>query len=229
MRFLILIISSLVSMSLHSQNNLRTNVENDLSLDNRIEATNVTGMTLASSIGFNLFAKPIKGSLDYLYDTDFELAGKKSNILSQPIIPDPKASRTSSRFLDLNFGLAFTDLLIDDDNSSFIFPGVSFLWGNTITYANNTVLEFEAGFAFPSIVTGKIGIGKKFENSTIIAGVRPFPLNIYVQSSFAHSDRGYWTVSFEHNPLRDSDNLISFGSRSLLTFGYRWHRPRRYK
>ncbi len=167
------------------------------------------------------------GSLDYLYHTDFEQVGKKPNLLSQPIIPDPKSSRSSSRFLHLNFGLAFTD--IEDEGDGFIFPGFSFLWGNTITYANNVVLEYEAGIAFPSIATGKIGIGKKFENSTFIVGVRPYPANLYVQSSFAHTDRGYWTVSLEHNPLRDSDNLISFGSRTLLTFGYRWHRPRRYK
>ena len=229
MRFLILIISALVSMSLHSQNNLTTNVGNDLSLDSRTEVTNHTGMTQATSIGFNLFDKPNKGSLDYLYDSDIKLAGKKPNLLSQSILPDPKAARTSNRFLDLNFGLAFTDLILDNDNSRFIFPGVSFLWGNTITYANNTVLEYEAGIALPSIVTGKIGIGKKFENSTFIVGVRPYPANLYVQFSFAHRDRGYWTVSLEYNPLRDSDNLISLGSRTLLTFGYRWHRPRRHK
>ena len=219
MRFIILIISSLVGISLHSQNTPTTNVGIDLSLGNKTDA-------LTISIGSNQFAEPIKNSLDYLYDNDFKQVGQGLSLLPQSI-PDPKSSRTSSSFLDLNFGLAFTDIEIDGNNNSFVFPGVSFLWGNTITYANNIVLEYEAGLAFPSIVTGKIGIGKKFENSTFIVGVRPYPANLYIQSSFAHTDRGYWTVSLEYNPLRDSDNLISFGSRTLLTFGYRWHRPRR--
>ncbi len=213
MRFVILIISSLVSISLHSQYTFTTSVENGLSLGNRTDA-------LATYIGYSLFAEPNKGSLDYLYDNDFELADMKPNLLSQSNIPDPKSYRTNSRFLELNFGFTYTDF-------DFVLPGFSFLWGNTITYANNTVLEYEAGLAFPTIITGKIGIGKAFENSTLIVGVRPYPTNIYVQSSFAHRDKGYWTVSLEINPL-NSYRFISFNSRALLTFGYRWHTPRRY-
>ena len=45
-------------------------------------------------------------------------------------------------------------------------------------------LEYEAGFALPSLVTGKLGIGKKFNNTKVIVGVRPFPFNLYLQSSF---------------------------------------------
>jgi len=133
---------------------------------------------------------------------------------------------SSGRFVELNMGVALASLVLENDRSNFPFPGFSFLWGKTINYDNNIILEYEGGISLPSIVTGKVGIGKKYNNSTFVAGIRPFPANFYIQTSFAHKEKGYWILSLEYNPF-ESDNLIAFGSKSLFTIGYRWHRPRK--
>ncbi len=100
------------------------------------------------------------------------------------------------------------------------FPGTSVLLGRTHINDNNFIFEYEAGFALPSIVTGKLGIGKKFNNTKVIVGVRPFPFNLYSQSSFMGGRKGYPIVSIEYNPLDDSP--LSFRSTAILNLGYRW-------
>ena len=126
--------------------------------------------------------------------------------------------KSKNSFVEWNFGVAY----IDD---SFVFPGTSVLWGRTYINENNLILEYEAGFALPSLVTGKLGIGKKFNNTKVIVGVRPFPFNLYLQSSFMGGRKGYPIVSIEYNPLDDSP--LSFGSTAILNFGYRWRLGRR--
>jgi hypothetical protein len=123
--------------------------------------------------------------------------------------------KSKSSFIEWNFGLAF----ISEANS--VFPGTSVLWGSTYINENNFIFEYGAGFALPSLVTGKIGIGKKFNNTKVIIGVRPFPFNLYLQSSFPAGKRGYWIGSLELNPL-GSETVLSFGSKAIFNFGYRW-------
>ena len=124
--------------------------------------------------------------------------------------------KSKNSFVEWNFGVAY----IVEDN--FVFPGTSVLWGRTYINENNLILEYEAGFALPSLVTGKLGIGKKFNNTKVIVGVRPFPFNLYLQSSFTKGKKGYWITSIEFNPL-NSDSSLSFGSKAILNFGYRWN------
>ena len=119
-------------------------------------------------------------------------------------------------FVEWNFGVAY---MAEDD---FIFPRTSVLWGSTYINENNFIFEFEAGFALPSLVTGKLGIGKKFNNTKVIVGVRPFPFNLYLQSSFTNGKKGYWITSIEFNPL-DSNTSLSFGSKAIFNLGYRWN------
>lgn len=60
-------------------------------------------------------------------------------------------SKTTENYREFNLGICYFDY---DD----FWPGFSFLWGRTIYFNNNnTVLDFQAGLALPSIVTGKIG------------------------------------------------------------------------
>lgn len=143
-----------------------------------------------------------------------------SNIIAQESI----SANTKSSFSEWNFGVAF----IPEENTFDvieIWPGTSFLWGKTIINENNFILEYSAGFAFPSILTGKVGIGKNFNDTKVTFGVRPFPSTLYLQSSFTNGEKGYWIVSLEANPF-DSDFDLSFGSKALLTFGYRWHKKK---
>tara|TARA_B110000046_G_scaffold158872_1_gene171088 strand:+ start:2044 stop:2556 length:513 start_codon:yes stop_codon:yes gene_type:complete len=124
--------------------------------------------------------------------------------------------KLNNSFIEWNFGVA----KLADEN--FIFPGTSALWGSTYINENNLIFEYEAGFAFPSLVTGKLGIGKKFNNTRVIIGVRPFPFHVFMQSSFTKGKKGYWIGSIEFNPL-NSDAPLSIGSKAIFNFGYRWN------
>ena len=140
-----------------------------------------------------------------------------NNIEAQEIA----SGKSENSFVEWNFGVAF----IGDSNilgNNFIFPGTSVLWGKTFIYENNLIFEYEVGFALPSLITGKLGIGKKFNTTNVTVGVRPFPFNLFLQSSFMKGKKGYWITSVEFNPLY-SDNSISFGSKAILNFGYRWN------
>jgi len=93
-------------------------------------------------------------------------------------------------FLELNAGVAIFD--------NFVFPGASVLYGTTYTFKNNFVFELEAGFAFPTIGTAKMGIGKKTKNNnTFIAGIRPWPFSYFLQSSMINGEKGDLIISIE--------------------------------
>ena len=126
--------------------------------------------------------------------------------------------KSKNSFVEWNFGVAYTAYTDD----SFVFPGTSVLWGRTHTYENNLIFEYEVGMALPSVVTGKLGIGKKFNTTKVIVGVRPFPFNLYLQSSFTNKKKGYWIASIEYNPL-NRDTGVSLASKAILNFGYRWN------
>jgi hypothetical protein len=59
-------------------------------------------------------------------------------------------------------------------------------------------------------------VGKKFNNTKVIVGIRPWPFNIYGQSSFGEKEIGYWITSIEYNPNNSTDRL----SKAILNFGY---------
>lgn len=122
---------------------------------------------------------------------------------------------SENSFIEWNVGIAF----ITDEN--FPFPGTSVLWGKTHVNENDIIFEYQAGFAFPSLITGKIGVGKMFGSTKVIAGIRPFPFNVFLQSSFAVRKNGYWIASAELNPLSAKNN-ISFESKAIVNVGYRW-------
>lgn len=125
------------------------------------------------------------------------------------------SGKSMNSFLEVNFGVAYQKDL------AFIFPGTSFLWGQNYISKNNFIFEYEVGLAFPSIFTGKFGIGKKFNNTKVVAGIRPFPFNFYLQSSIASRENGYWIVSIEFNPF---NNVSFLGEiKAILNFGYRWN------
>ena len=75
---------------------------------------------------------------------------------------DNSSEITKTSFFEWNFGIA----LISD--SYIPFPGGSALWGTTYVNQENLIFEYEVGFAFPTLVTGKIGVGKRFNDTNII-------------------------------------------------------------
>jgi len=126
-------------------------------------------------------------------------------------LSDGKSKHT---FVEWNFGVAF----LDDANIPF--PGTSVLWGKTYINDTNFIFEYEAGIAFPTLVTAKFGVGKRFNTTNVVVGLRPFPFNVYAQSSFSITKKGYWITSVEFNPLSSNTNFIE--SKAIFNVGYRW-------
>ena len=117
------------------------------------------------------------------------------------------------------------EMFIESINSSIInAEGQTIVSVSEADDRSNTIFEYEAGFALPTLVTGKIGIGKKFNNTKVIVGIRPFPFNLYLQSSFPAGKKGYWIAALELNPLK-YETILSFESKGILSFGYRWNLP----
>ena len=99
----------------------------------------------------------------------------KRIILILILAPLLTLSQSNNTYKEINLGIA----LFDDSG----FPGASFLFGKTKYYTNNTLLDYQLGVAFPSIVTGKIGFGIGNEDFATIIGVRPWPTCAYLQLS----------------------------------------------
>ena len=119
-------------------------------------------------------------------------------------------AQKSQSFKELNTGIAFenTDITFDEWG---VFPGVSFLRGQT--YQNNKrIFEWQAGIAFPSLVTGKLTLAHgKFDKYSGIS-IRVWPLTIGPQFKINRL-----TISAELG----TGEYISFYSRGILTVGFR--------
>ena len=88
-------------------------------------------------------------------------------------------------------------------------------------------MDMEIGLAFPTIATGKIGFGSyinKERKSAILAGVRPWPLFLFLQTNLPSRPKGQWVVSLEAagSALFGTLRSLSFGSAFIANFGYRW-------
>ena len=83
------------------------------------------------------------------------------------------------KYIESNWGIAAVQPIIDA--GLFPFPGTSVLFGSRKFYANDTFLDTQIGLAFPSILTGKIGYGKRFaDGASLTAGVRVFPTHLFL-------------------------------------------------
>ena len=83
-------------------------------------------------------------------------------------------------YFDSNIGIAFVGDFVDGP-----FPGASLLGGVRRVSESGFVFEAEAGLAFPTIATGKVGVGiQRFKggpSGTI--GLRLWPLHAYYQQT----------------------------------------------
>lgn len=123
-------------------------------------------------------------------------------------------SHTNWTYWEFNAGLAHFPF------ETFVFPGCSFLIGRQTTFGKTGFVDQQIGLAFPSMVTGKMGVGSKSENGSVSAGVRLFPGFAYVQFATKSNHRNF-TLSIERAlQLRPRD--WSFYSDYLLTFGLQW-------
>jgi len=116
-----------------------------------------------------------------------------------------KAQR-STNFKEFNVGLYLDEL----DESMFVFPGASFLWGKTTYISDNFLLDYEYGIAFPTIITGKIGLGIGSSNNALVIGIRPWPPSGYFQ--YIKQEKHLFSIEAipaDHNP----SIIINYGYR----------------
>lgn len=133
----------------------------------------------------------------------------KKIILILFFIPILSFTQSFESYKEFNFGV-ITDMVFDGDQ---IWPGASFLWGRTYYYNNNTVLDYQAGLAFPTLATGKIGFGIGSSNFATIIGLRPYPATAYLQLS--KNQR----FNFSAEYVLDEDY---FGQSVIFTYGIRF-------
>ncbi len=127
----------------------------------------------------------------------------KKIILILVITPLLSFAQSKNTYKEFNFGLA----LFDGNNA---FPGASFLIGKTNYYSNNTLLDYQAGLAFPSILTGKLGFGIGDEDFATIIGFRPWPTSSYLQCSIKKKHN----LSVEYGFFYDEVvTIITYGIR----------------
>ena len=58
------------------------------------------------------------------------------------------------------------------------FPGASVLYGQIFQINRNVVAEYQGGYAFPAVVTGKTGIGFGNLDYNVMLSLRPWPLSV---------------------------------------------------
>jgi|TARA_B110000483_G_scaffold186644_1_gene221004 hypothetical protein len=124
--------------------------------------------------------------------------------------------------LEWNAGVAYTD---DTDG---YFPGCSYLIGTTYITKSNLVVDAQIGLAFPTGVTGKVGVGFKAKNAIITAGIRPYPSHAYLQLQWLPNNKHHsFIFSFEESAYSMTGNDdwydLSAYSIRLATVGYRWN------
>lgn len=100
------------------------------------------------------------------------------------------------------------------------FPGLSALYGATLYYPSGLIVDYQGGFAFPTLITGKIGAGFNIEKQELTFGIRPFPSTCYAQIRIDRPNKeSDITVSLESGIYRSS----FFGQNTIVTVGWRWN------
>lgn len=80
-------------------------------------------------------------------------------------------------YIESNWGLAAISGLASDGA---VFPGTSLLAGGRTFIGKTTFVEGQFGLAFPSIVTAKVGGGRKWDSGwSYSTGVRIWPIHFY--------------------------------------------------
>ena len=99
-----------------------------------------------------------------------------------------------------------------------VFPGISFLVGRTNYYSNNIVMDYEIGFALPTVLTGKAGFGLGDQNNATIIGVRPWPTTAFIQHIWSEKS----LVSIEVMIPHDGNFIAGNNIPLIINYGYRW-------
>jgi hypothetical protein len=93
------------------------------------------------------------------------------------------------------------------------------MYGGSTKYPSGIVLDYEGGIAFPSIITGKAGIGVSIDPYLdISAGIRPWPSSTYLQLNILRPNKcTNLVLTVEGMTGRET----SFGQNAIFTIGWR--------
>ena len=145
----------------------------------------------------------------------------------------------SQTYKESNYGISLFD--------SYLAPGCSMLFGKRKFYSEKMFFDMQVGLAFPTLATGKIGVGKyNFKKETSSSfGLRIWPAHIYIQHSGAkhkisekrenrfnllkarglmlraNAIYGEWNFSIEAGGGYTRIGLASALSSAIITVGYR--------
>jgi len=115
----------------------------------------------------------------------------------------------TNKFVEANVGLA----TIDGYSYNTAFPGCSVLYGQTTSFDEAIVVEWEVGLAFPSIATGKVGFGFGNNKNNVMASLRIWPLTFGPQIRIEN-----FVASFEIGNTEE----LSMEAGFIATIGYRF-------
>ena len=135
----------------------------------------------------------------------------KKLILLLLLLPLITYSQTNVKYVEVNTG--FSTGIVP------FFPGASVLYGVTEKYSSGFLLDYEAGIAFPTLVTFKGGIGYDFNGTELSVGIRPWPPTTYGQVKFERSKKLSDIVITVEGVLFPSE----FVQRGILTIGWRFN------
>lgn len=123
-------------------------------------------------------------------------------------------SQSKTKYFEFNTGFSTGEIPF--------FPGASALYGATQKYESGFLLDYEAGIAFPTLVTFKGGIGYDFSGTEVSVGVRPWPPTSYAQIRLDRPKRLADIVFTAEGSLFPND-LVQM---AVFTIGWRFDNSR---
>lgn len=142
----------------------------------------------------------------------------KKLIILLTLLPLLGYSQTTTPYVEVNAG--FSTGIIP------AFPGASVLYGATSRWESGFIFDYEAGIAFPTLLTGKMGIGGDFNGTEVTVGARPWPPATYAQVRINRPDKQSNLV-FSVEGMLWSEYL--FAQRAIFTIGWRFDNKKKYK
>lgn len=134
------------------------------------------------------------------------------------LLPTLLYSQSNEKYKEFNFGVILIDVFENSNSNDGLFsddfqlyPGASFLLGKTHYFNNNTVLDYQAGFAFPTVVTGKIGFGIGNSDFATVVGFRPWPPTAYLQLSI--NQKTNFSIEYVEPEMWGEALIINYGIR----------------
>ena len=134
------------------------------------------------------------------------------------LLPILSYSQSNEKYKEFNFGVILIDVFENSNSNDGLFsddfqlyPGASFLLGKTHYFNNNTLLDYQAGFAFPTVVTGKIGFGIGNSDFATVVGVRPWPPTAYLQLSI--NQKTNFSIEYVEPEMWGEALIINYGIR----------------